>query len=318
MDIDVFSPRELGTVFNALRTSLNPGGPLALDEKVFLETYAGITGYALPPGGPMPIAARDVAIEGAHARKRLIQLCAIAAMLARPVRPASVAFVQELARHLGERDTVTDVLEALVKGRHLSIRMIAMRRALRAMTKEAYRSEGAMGVVRLLGAMFLKASVNRDKLWNYKRLGLLPEGTLGREYWKHLTQNGFGAPGEPGGIPESVAYHDVGHVLAGYDTTPQGEIQQGSFQAGNRREDGFFFLQFVILQFHQGVKVSPATGAQTGCFDPRAVLWALHRGAQCNVDITHQWDFWPLMALPLEEARARCGLLGRLPMALAA
>jgi hypothetical protein len=25
--------------------------------------------------------------------------------------------------------------------------------------------------------------------------------------------------------------------------------------------------------------------------------------------MTHQWDYWPLMALPLAEARARCALL---------
>jgi len=43
------------------------------------------------------------------------------------------------------------------------------------------------------------------------------------------------------------------------------------------------------------------------------VLWAIHRGAKCNVDITHQWNFWPLMSLTLQEARAKCGLLPKLP-----
>ncbi|HTP71398.1 MAG TPA: hypothetical protein VML58_04195 [Burkholderiaceae bacterium] len=93
---------------------------------------------------------------------------------------------------------------------------------------------------------------------------------------------------------------------------PLGEIQQGSFQGGNRREDGFFFIQMVVLQFHQGVRVTPATGAVTGNFQPDQVLWAIHRGAQVNVDLTHQWNFWPLMTLPLAEARARIGLLPKL------
>ena len=115
-----------------------------------------------------------------------------------------------------------------------------------------------------------------------------------------------------GGIPEAVAYHDVSHVLAGHDTSPSGEIQQGSFQGGNRREDGFFFIQFAILQFHHGVKITPATFPTTDLFDPEKVLWAIHRGAQCNVDMTHQWNFWPLMELPLDEARARCMLLPKL------
>ena len=89
-------------------------------------------------------------------------------------------------------------------------------------------------------------------------------------------------------------------------------IQQGSFQGGNRREDGFFFIQFVILQFHHGIRITPVTEPQSGNFDPEKVLWAIHRGAKLNVDITHQWNFWPLMSLPLQEARAKVGLLPKL------
>jgi ubiquinone biosynthesis protein Coq4 len=157
--------------------------------------------------------------------------------------------------------------------------------------------------------MLLKAPVNRDKQWSYKRLGLLADGTLGRKYWRHMTQRGFGFPGDVAGIPDSISYHDVAHVLAEHDTDPAGEVLQGSFQAGNRREDGFFFVQMVILQFHQGVKVTPASEPFEGHFDPRKVLWAIHRGAQCSVDLTHQWNYWPLMSLPIEEARARIRLL---------
>jgi hypothetical protein len=133
-----------------------------------------------------------------------------------------------------------------------------------------------------------------------------------------MVREGFGFPGEPGGIPDAVAYHDIAHVLAGHDATPTGEIQQGSFQGGNRREDGFCFVQFVLLQFHQGIRITPTTAAQVGHFDPELVLWAIHRGAQCAVDMTQQWNYWPLMSLPLAEARARCGLLPKLSAAPAA
>ena len=120
---------------------------------------------------------------------------------------------------------------------------------------------------------------------------------------------GYGMPGEPGGIPESVAYHDVAHVLAQHDTTPAGEILQGCFQGGNRREDGFFFIQFAILQFHHGIRLTPVAQGEVGYFHPVKVLWAIHRGASCSVDMTHQWNYWPLMSLGLGEARALCGLL---------
>jgi hypothetical protein len=312
MDIDVFCSQDLETVFRVLRTALAPREVLVPRERKFLETYARITGYPLPAGGPQLITPEEVAIAGAHQRKRLIQLAGMAALLANPVKPCSARFLLTLSRYLDTRDTVVDVVEALSEGKRTRAQLIARRRAFRVMLKEAYTAEGVLGVARFVGAMFLNTPVNRDKHWSYKRLGLLPEGTLGREYWKHLTEIGFGFPGEPGGIPDSVAYHDVAHVLADNDTTPLGEIQQGSFQGGNLREDGFFFIQFVILQFHHGIEVTPVAPPQFGNFDPEKVLWAIHRGANVNVDVTHQWDFWPLMQLPLTEARTRIGLLPKL------
>jgi hypothetical protein len=312
MDIDVFHRNDLNTVFRVLRTALRPEGLLEPRERVFLDTYAKTCGLALAGADPLPIGPTDVGIEGAHQRKRLVQLSAIAALLSAPVHPGSLAFVKQLSRVLGAYDPVIQILQALVKGQTLKVTLLARRRAFKALAREAYQAEGLMGVVRFFSALFFGASVNKDKLWSYKRLGLLPEGTLGREYWKHLTEVGFGFPGEPGGIADSVAYHDIAHVLAEHDTTPLGEIQQGGFQGGNRREDGFFFVQFVILHFHHGIQITPLAPAEKGNFDPAKVLWAMHRGAKCTVDMTHQWNFWPLMPLTLEEARAKCGLLPKL------
>jgi hypothetical protein len=316
MDIDVFRKPEQDTVFRVLRTALNPGHALEDRERLFLETYARITGYALERADPPALEAAAAHVSGAHPRKRLVQLAALAVLVTHPVRPASVDYLEALARRLDVRDTVVDVVRALQQGRHFKVRVLAMRRAMRSMFKDAYRSHGLRGLLRFAGAMFLKISAGSEQTWAFKRLGLLPEGTLGRAYWTHMVGNGFGFPGEPGGIPDPVAYHDVAHVLAGNDTTPLGEIQQGSFQAGNRREDGFFFAQFVVLQFHQGIKVTPATGGHYGNYRPDLVLWAIHRGATCDVDLTHRWDFWPLMDLPLAEARRRIGLLPKLQAAL--
>jgi ubiquinone biosynthesis protein Coq4 len=306
MDINVFSREQLDVVFQVLRTAVSPAPTLLAPEQALLDTYAAITGYALPAGGPRPTRAGDVRMEGAHERKRLVQLAAVAAMLSNPVRAASVDFVAALDRALGVGEPVVPVLRALSRGARGRARLLTARRGLTAMLRESYTAEGAWGVLRFAGALLLRARVNADKLSKYKRLGLLPEGTLGREYWKHLTALGFNFPGEPEGIPDSVAYHDIAHVLANHDTSPAGEMQQGSFQAGNRRDDGFFFLQFVLLQFHHGIKISPPVDPEVGHFDPARVLWAIERGARCNVDLTHQWDYWPLMSLPLDEVRARC------------
>jgi hypothetical protein len=316
MDIDVFSRTELPVVMRTLRTALRPEGALDARERLFLDTYARICRFEREAADPLPIEPGEVtAITDAHQRKRLVQLAAVAVLHTQPIRPSAHAFLQALSRQLATRDSVIDVIAAVMQGRHLKARLLSMRRGMRVMLKEAYTAEGPMGVLRFVGALALKLTVNKDKVWQYKRLGLLPEGTLGRTFWRHMTEVGFGFPGEPAGIPDTAAYHDVLHVLAGNETTPHGEIQQGAFQAGNRREDGFFFLQMVLLQFHQGVQVTPVTPGFIGHFQPDLVLWAIHRGAMCNVDMTHQWDFWPLMGLTIEQARERVGLMPKLSAA---
>jgi hypothetical protein len=309
MDIDVFPHEQLETVFRVLRTALNPSGPLEPRERAFLHGYARVTGYALPSSDPQRIRALDVHLVDAHQRKRLLQLSSLATLLAIPVRADSVRFLHALARRLETHDQVLDVISAMHQNRRWKVRLLTMRRAFGAISREAYQAEGVWGVVRFFSALLLKRAVNRKQHWNYKRLGLLPEGSLGREFWKHQTALGFGFPGEPGGIADSIVYHDIGHVLTGHNTSPADEIQQGSFQGGNRRDDGFFFVQFVVLQFHHGVRITPAARPEIGLFDPEKVLWAIHRGAQFQVDITHQWNFWPLMRLPVTEVRNRYGLL---------
>jgi hypothetical protein len=73
MEIDVFTADEMECVFRVLRTALNPAGPLQPSEAKFLETYSRIARHHCDPE-PLPIRAGDVRIEGAHRRKRLVQL----------------------------------------------------------------------------------------------------------------------------------------------------------------------------------------------------------------------------------------------------
>jgi hypothetical protein len=105
-----------------------------------------------------------------------------------------------------------------------------------------------------------------------------------------------------------MAFHDWGHVLAGYDTRPESEIQQGAFQGGFVREDGFAFLMFVVMQFHLGLKVTPVTDGFTGLFDAQKVLRAAQRGAACKVDLSDHWDAFAVADAPLEQIRADYGV----------
>jgi hypothetical protein len=140
----------------------------------------------------------------------------------------------------------------------------------------------------------------------YRSLGNCSPGTLGRAVFDFFAENGFAMPGEPHGIP--VAFHDLGHVLAGYATDPQGEIQQAAFQAGFARRDGFSVLLFGILQFHIGMRITPIAKGYEGLFDVPAVLRALERGAACKIDLTDGYDIFGNKHRPIDEVRAELGI----------
>ena len=135
----------------------------------------------------------------------------------------------------------------------------------------------------------------------YRALGQCAPGTFGRALHDHFVDNGFKFPGEPGGVP--LIFHDVGHVLSGYSTDPQGEIQQAAFQAGFARRDGFLFLLFGILQFHVGMRITPIAKGYEGLFDVSLVLEALRRGAACRIDLT-DFDVFAQKDRPVDEVRA--------------
>ncbi len=144
----------------------------------------------------------------------------------------------------------------------------------------------------------------------YRALAGYPEGSLGRAYADFITGNGFSFPGEKGSPPEFIIFHDLTHVLSGYGTDPQGELQVLAFHAGCQREekDPFSFLMFGIAEFHLGLTLSPVAEGSRGQLDPAQMLAALQRGVACKVDPVDGWDPWPVMRRPLAELRAEYGI----------
>jgi hypothetical protein len=139
----------------------------------------------------------------------------------------------------------------------------------------------------------------------YQALEHCAPGTLGRAVYDHFRDNDFKLPGEPGSVP--LIFHDIGHVLSGYGTDPQGEIQQAAFQAGFVRQDGFTFLLFGILQFHLGLRITPVAKGFRDLFDVPRVVEALRRGAACKVDLC-SYDLFVDKDRPLEAVRVELGV----------
>lgn len=170
--------------------------------------------------------------------------------------------VKRLARALDVDERSLRVLQEIAGNHRLLTRFDMMRRIMGKIGRDAYDEEGLGGVRKIVAGLAGKGE-DAEVAWKYKSLGLLPEGTLGRTYWEHCTRRKFSFPGEPGGIPERMVFHDFGHVLAGYDTDPEGEIQQGAFQAGFIREDGFAFLSHYGSRLPTTRTAAPPSDATT-------------------------------------------------------
>ncbi len=306
MDIVVFRPHELPVALAALRAlPLHPSPR----EEHFLETIARLHGVAVTPCTlPMRSAEQAAAIiPGSHQRKRLVQLAVIMALVDGHANYARALAVAHLARVLRVEEPAVQTLRTLAAGQMIRARLAVIRRTIGKLFVMAWRRARWVGVKNMLLGL-LGLGGDRATAQRYRALGQLPAGSFGHALWEHCATRNFALPGEKGAIPEQGLFHDLGHVLSGYDTDPAGEIQQAAFQAGFVRQDGFTFLFFGILQFHLGIRITPVAAGEVGYFDIDNVLTALARGAACKADLSDGWSFWSRAARPLSEVRTELAI----------
>jgi hypothetical protein len=216
---------------------------------------------------------------------------------------AGAGSVRALAQALDIDDEGVQVLDEVAHRRGMVARFDMVRRVQRFVAHRGGPSFLRVAVPSLLGLGRDDALARR-----YHDLAALPHDTLGYALYRHFDSNGFAMPGEKGGLPELMLFHDVGHVISGYGVNPEGEIQQAAFQAGYARTDGFVFLLFGILQFHLGMRVTPIAKGERGYFDVPKVVRALGRGAACHVDFSDHFDFFRYAPCSLEALRTEWGV----------
>jgi tellurite resistance protein len=304
MDLKVFSPQELDVVLRALRHVALANDRFTDAERALLEGVARIHDVSLEADALEPISFDDVAriVTDPHRRKRAVQLAIVMALVEGTPSPATECAVRELATALGLDEEGLEVLSEVTYGHALLARLDMFRRVGRFVRG----AKGFPGILHFAPLVLGIGAGNRRLAASYRELGACARGTLGRALHDHFVENNFKFPGEPRGIP--LVFHDLGHVLAGYATDPQGEIQQAAFQAGFARQDGFAVLLFGILQFHVGMRITPIAKGYTGLFDVPLVLTALQRGAACKVDLTQGYDVFANKDRPLDEVRAELGI----------
>lgn len=254
---------------------------------------------------PMKAIELAAKIKDPVARVRTIQAMEMMVIMDGRVDPAELAACELFARALNVDEPTLKNLRQITRGNMRRLQLDLLRRGPVATTaKEVFAKEGARGLWRF-GTAAYGGAHDPDVAWRYKQLGLLPEGTLGHAYWRHMTERKLPFPGEHLGHPEELVRHDLTHVLAGYGTDVAGECENAAFVAGFLKHDAFGYLFMVAVHTHLDIAVFPSDASQAYLgMDPERVITALTRGLNVKRDLYDPaWDVWVDFPRPLADVR---------------
>lgn len=216
---------------------------------------------------------------------------------------AQLKFIQDVESGLGADKNSVKAFKELVHKQKLLYSFDVLRQMyIGEKLTDAWKNEKFKGVYKMLGAF---AGIHRDESLaaRFRAFDKLPDGSLGKTFIEFYRHNQFPLPGEKNGAPEPITYHDMAHILGGYDITPHGELNVAAFSAGFRKSDGFWVLLFIISQFHLGITLAPLTKGLTGNLQPEKFMLHLQRGTLMNKDLITGWDYWPVIERPIDELR---------------
>lgn len=145
----------------------------------------------------------------------------------------------------------------------------------------------------------------------FHALARLPENTFGHAFAMFYQANGYAYPGEPTALNfEFAVPHDSTHILAGYDTSPRGELLTSTLTSTMHRAHAMSgHVLPVILSWHLGIPLNDVAGSATGAFEPEEFFYAWARGEDTTADLfAPEWDFWSAAIQPIDAVREAVGL----------
>lgn len=311
MQLKLPCPEQAYWGLRAMKTVAMADGVLDATERDMLESIQRIFGTTHDLEQLAPIAPMELtrAFPDPQLRRQLVQGLVIMTLIDGKASPNETAHVEQFAQALEVDPPEVKNLRHVLKGEILQLRLDLVRRFwLRQKVTDVWNKEGIRGLSKFVRGMMGRYE-NKELAARYQELEHCPPGSLGRSLWEYWHENGFALPGQKGGAPEQIVFHDCAHVLSGYGTAPEEEVQVACFSAGFQRREPWMFVFFVLLQFHVGIRMTPITKARTGLFDPLKAMIAIRRGAAMNVDLNDGWDYWPVMNEQVEELRRRYNIL---------
>ncbi|MDF0650397.1 MAG: hypothetical protein P0121_02865 [Nitrospira sp.] len=311
MDLKIPNHEQAYWGLRAMKTVAMADGALDASERHMLESIQQIFGTthdleALALITPAELAR---AFPDPQLRKQLVQGLVVMTLIDGTTGSTEADLVEQFAETLEVHAPEVKNLRHVLNRQIVQLRLDLVRRFwLRPKVEEIWNKEGIRGLYKFVRGMMGRYE-NKELAARHQALEHCPSGSLGRSLWEYWHANGFAFPGQKGGAPEQILFHDCAHVLSGYGTAPDGEVQVACFSAGFQRREPWIFVFFVLLQFHVGIRMTPITQARTGIFDPLKAMIAIRRGAAMNVGLNDGWDYWPVMGEQVEELRRRYNIL---------
>lgn len=317
MHLERPTPREGAAALRAMATVARSPGQIAIPTRRLIEAAQKVlvgspeSLDSLEEIAPTELAAE---VERPEIRTQLVNGMVVASLSAGPPPEAQAEMVRSYADALGVDGPQFSAIEKIAHDDVLLFKLCVLRNGhLPDAIKDEYHHRGALGVVKsLMGLRGLRE--DRETAARFLAWEKLPPETLGGRVFRHYRGNGFAFPGEKGGFPEAGMYHDFSHVLAGYDTTREGETLVAAFIAGYREgrpDHGLFTALFGLSIFSTGVDLTPiGVPTATGTVGEVAERFfeAIERGSAVTTDLSDDWNFWDYIELPLDEARAKLGV----------
>ena len=255
----------------------------------------------LPQSDPQRLAR---ALHAPELRVEAVRFLTVTAFVDGTLDPAKIARVIAYASALGVHESSIDEIAAAARGSLAWALAHMVRDNMESITGQPWRDDA--GVAAWLQP-YRGAGADPALAARYRALATLPPGSFGRAFLEHFERNRYPVPGEPDAINERFGTpHDATHVLAGYDTSPRGEILVSTFTAAMHPVHPISgHVLPVIFTWQLGLQLNPVATSARGALDP-AELWpAWARGEAARVDtFAPSWDFWAHVATPLDALRS--------------
>lgn len=313
------NPAQLHAGLRAMKTVAEVDAPLNLQELALLEAIARAFGGAgaggveelagpiaeLPSIEPAELAER---ISDPQLRWQLTGGLVVMTLADGDLEQSESTIVSRFAAGLGVEDPAIRNLERVAKGWRQLARFDILRRQWAPRKIKAVAAEKGAGVYWAAIRGLMRNYIDEEVSARYRALADKPAGSLGRAYADYVEHNDFSVPGERGSPPEVIVFHDMTHILSGYDTSPSEEILVAAFSAGYSEAEPFNWLMFVLLQFQLGIQTAPGVEPEFDMLNPARLLEAISRGAAMNLDLNVGWDYWSVIDEDVETLRARYGI----------